>query len=747
VSWGKPPFPLLPAVLREEWGSEQMPEWLAADLNLPIGSTFRELDEDYWQRTNGVVTQRVEFFLRQLLQSRQRRIQNLRVFPYGLPRDFSLEDIVLSVRATNSLKLGGLFWDSAALANVTFGDLFKLKNAGAATVLECACAVENAVGLSDYPPSTNRRELAIDSSPTRDADRPLSSPTTLEASLIRAALMTLRESVTNELWAHQISERDIRFNKLFPPGQGTIPARIDHLMDLPDKALSNRGNAQLGALTIAFRQIQTELARWATLTLEDAALEFLTLALAGIQQDRRWILWRVLHWAGDAEALTLEEAGAILGITRERVRQIESQVTQKIAPLRPLYFPSLDQALSVITENAPMSVSRATGLLKQIGASGLDYHPNSLIAFAEALGRTVDFEIVDVGDDELVARSGTPDELRTVIRVARRLAQASGATSLERLRESLQAHAGLAEPLDWVPKCIRACSSVVFLDEEENWFCFPTIRSTVASTVRKMLSITSPLSVDTIRDGIRKVQKFRESTRPARAVERFPLPKRVLRSLLASDGTFTVSDRDIVAFAALAVHEGTLPPSEKALVDAFEKAGRAVVNRATFFESFQEAGLSMGTAATMLTYSPIIERVGRDQWCLVGRRGELGVLFPSPTPKRADRVVDSGWSRGGELFVRFRAPDAQFSPTLIISIPAATRSYVPEGSYSAETSDGIPVGTITVAEGGRTTGYGRFLRLAGTEGTDVVEVRFATDRMAARLEVVDTDDESETVED
>ena len=382
-----------------------------------------------------------------------------------------------------------------------------------------------------------------------------------------------------------------------------------------------------------------------------------------------------------------------------------------------------------------MTEAEAICVTRQAGPSSIDFHPNSLISFARALSRSVAFELAAVGDGRVVAPPASVGTLRDVVRRARRLAHASGATSLERLHEALSETASREYTPVRLRNQIRAFTSAVFLDAEEEWFCFPNDHDTVATTTLKMLSVTSPLSIDEIRDGVRKVLRFRESSQGDRGTDRFPPSREILALFLASNSKFVVSG-ELVARARPKQSGEVLALSERALLQAFEDGDNSI-HRARAIDYMLAAGFSVGTATTMLTYSPLVQRVGPDTWCLVGRRAQVGAVSPARTRRGRNRIVDFGWSSSGELYLQFRVPDPRTSPTNGIHAPSTARPYLPEGEYAALTADGISSGMVTVAARGRLAGFGRFFRLAGVEPGDIVEVRFSISSKTARLLLVD----------
>ena len=336
-NWGSPPAPLLPSVLRAEWSSEPAPEWIRAELNLAPSTTLGDLGENVWLNHNAAVSNRVDFYLRQLVASRRDQIAPLRVFPQGWPSQLRSDNLGLGLRATNCLKNAELYSDADALSKVTFGRLFAIRNFGVASVLEFACLAEAAMAL----PTAGSSEEEAFSGDALGTDK----ATEARTSLLLARLVELRQAVAKEPWAHDVSEMDVRFRAYFPRGHGTIPSRIDDAMRSIDAFRGKDGEQFVTSLEVAISKIAAEYSRWSLLSVEDCARALLDRLLRrpSATPDRASVLLRVLHWSGDAKSLTLEEAGAILGITRERVRQIEAVILRRLAVMPPISLPAVER--------------------------------------------------------------------------------------------------------------------------------------------------------------------------------------------------------------------------------------------------------------------------------------------------------------------------------------------------------------------------------------------------------------------
>src|SRR5262249_4481844 len=131
-SWGTQLGPLLPRSLRMAWEAEPLPNWIAAELKLPAGSTPSALGKAVWATSCAeALTDRQRNFLLNLVQARRSEIRAIRVFAQPVPYWFDLKDLVLSTRTRNCLINGNLLGETERLSGLTFGELFQIRSMGA----------------------------------------------------------------------------------------------------------------------------------------------------------------------------------------------------------------------------------------------------------------------------------------------------------------------------------------------------------------------------------------------------------------------------------------------------------------------------------------------------------------------------------------------------------------------------------------------------------------------------------------
>jgi hypothetical protein len=102
---------------------------------------------------------------------------------------------------------------------------------------------------------------------------------------------------------------------------------------------------------------------------------------------------------------------------------------------------------------------------------------------------------------------------------------------------------------------------------------------------------------------------------------------------------------------------------------------------------------------------------------------------------RERRVVDFGCTIDGALWVAVRLPrDAGLQ---VFNVPAAISRFVEGRDFAARTESGSPCGKIRVQEYGACYGHAEFLRRAGADEDDILQVSFDLTKGQATLALID----------
>jgi hypothetical protein len=660
--------------------------------------------------------QRIQNFLAFIVQSRRNAISSLVAVDRIWPSALNIGDVPWRRRTRNCLLRVGMQRRLTDLQQITFGDLFAIPSMGALSVLDFACTLE--ATIDEYQLS-----LPASAEPT-----PGAPPSPKGESNFSKLLL----SVLDEPWSDWISERDPRFAGLLPAeSHGTLTERIDRLSSTPETR-----DGDFEALAEATSRVRDRIAELGVMSLEAVLREYLG-ALSGIRDKRLPAVLARLHWDGSENERTLEEAGKMVGVTRERIRQLQSKVLDRLPP-HPVVMPALDTALTVLAANAPIDPSAAAELLKRDRISERAFHPRSLIAAAKACGRTPSLHIEKIRNHELVVLDPAQASAETTIRIAHALARTSGASNVLDVLAEAGGRYEVETTEEQVRQVLQRYGDVEFLDEQ--WFWCPSRSNDFLRTVsRKMLSVASPIEIVVLREGIRRAFKFRGIS--AARMWRMPKvpPRNVLAQYFRAHPDFVLGDGGMVRPARPLDYRSELAGVEQVMVTVLRASPTNVLDRAELLEGCSQRGVTPGSLWVFLSYSPVVERLGPSMWSLRGIRVDPAAVEAirqaNALRPRQKRVIDYGWTAEGLLWIAVRLPeDAQLQ---VFNIPTAVRRFVEGRDFSGQTEAGDPCGRIRVQEYGSCHGHSEFLRRAGADEGDILQVSFDLAKGVASLGLID----------
>jgi hypothetical protein len=335
----------------------------------------------------------------------------------------------------------------------------------------------------------------------------------------------------------------------------------------------------------------------ASVTLEE---ELADLLHAAKLQDRqaRAVAAR-LGWDGEGQR-TLAAAAATEGYSRERVRQLEERV-RDYARWAPAHLSATRRALRLLEDTAPIASVDVAAHLAAGGISRTRFAFSGLLTAAEMIG------VVPVvyERDGIVLRHDQTDVAANTALLARRLVARNGAARLEELTLRL---AGGARP-GTIRRLLDVRPDVAWLDNRRSWFLIRGAASRATRTMRKMLSISRPLSIGEIDHGLRR------SFRPV------SLPLNVVRLVCEAQPWLKVDHAaDTVTTGVPLDRELALSPLEQKLVAIFHQAGPTLTFARTV-RLAEAAGLNPGSIGPYLIHTPIVKRIARDRYALCGSAG------------------------------------------------------------------------------------------------------------------------------
>lgn len=706
---------IIPRRLAEHLDQVPVPSWVADCCSLPRDSTFRAI-AGVPLPTDSAARAAVQFFVAETIRRNIATVVGLRIAP-----DWRISLVPQSVLATLSIRTRTpvrRLLDArgpGSVCDLTYGDLFSFRGLGVKGAIAFGLAIE------DYASSAGATEAGrtMDKNDLPDA----------------AQLSDRLRRLSGEEWTSLVYGSDPRWRALLPVSSASLSETLEQIAEACQPARTGRAHqVSMPFLYPVEVSDPREVQRWLD-AVERQYEQINSLSLEGLLADlfakctlasgtRRDAIMMRLGWKG-TPPVTLEEAGQSIGVTRERIRQLEVK-TRKSLPSAPLLLPALEKALSVLADAAPLQVEAAVQLLMQRGLTKIRFDPQSVIAAATDLGLQPQICLTETKGLMFVTSTEGSSSVARILTVARRKSGASGAVSCADVAALISRDFKAECSADEVARVLAASPS--FRQILSGWFWATDIapgRSRLVNLCRKMLSVTSPISVDRLRDGMKRVFRFRNISSPTQFELRVP-PRAVLEELLKAHPDFSMNGDGRVSCVTPLDYRVELGEGDRVLVDVIRSSPSGVLDRATILSECVKRGLNQQTVNVDLTYSCIIEHVDTNIWTLRGSdinpAAVEALRAANALRPRERRVMDFGWTRSGCLWIGAVVPPAVQS--FVVGCPAGGRPFVAGQKFSAQMHDGTPCGTIGVTDDGTIYGLAPFSQIAGADPGDILVLEF-----------------------
>ncbi len=713
---------MLPLALADKWRHLPLPRWVGECCGLPSNSSVSDLAAVAAPGGDGA-RGALEFYVNELVRSHAEEIAEVLVFPPRIVDGTFIDVTHWPGRPRNLLARVGALSDPKILRSLTYGQLLSIKGAGAKTVVEVGLRAEQlAPGkLSEQPPEVES-----------------ATPLTLD----KVTLDSLRAFAAAD-WADFVYGSDPRFADLIPNNGRSLADLAAILIQIYESASGENSDPMRLQSPIPSRlQSPSDIQKWLgdvrdrtsrldLLKLEDLLTDYLD-RCSTLRGKRRDAILARLGWLGKP-SITLEESGQLLGVTRERIRQIEHKLRQKF-PSTPAYFPALSKALRLLADVAPIEVDKAALLLQTRGVSKAKFSPESVISAAIDLGLEPLIQVTSTKGVQIVARAANTTHVASIITTARRKAGASGVASAPDIAASVSLKSGLECSVEEATRTLDASRRFRRLPGSWYWATdLPIGRNRLVNLCTSMLSVTSPISIARLREGIKREYTFRNSS------DRFDLrvpPAEVLRDFLRDHPDFVVDEHDSVRPTRPLDYRQELGPYDQAIVEVLRSSPSTVLDRATIIRECVARGVNPQSLNVDLTYSCLLEHIDTNIWTLRGSdvnpAAVEAVRQANALRPKEKRVREFGWTRNGCLWIAAVIPP--ITQPFVFGCPQGTRAYLAGQVFAGVMRDSTPCGKIRVTEEGNVHGFSVFQQISGCESGDIVVIEFnLTDQKATLL--------------
>lgn len=332
--------------------------------------------------------------------------------------------------------------------------------------------------------------------------------------------------------------------------------------------------------------------------------------------DRLEAILQRIGWFGDQQ-LTLEETGQLLGVTRERARQIEAKLLKKIST-RPIWTPILAESVDVVRGLLPISEGSFSNTLRGAGLIESSLSLKNYLKALELFSIENPFDQVErFGQNWLIIKDEVEDleflsEIRTLcVKTTSR----HGITNLYEIEEELGLDESDPITIETIRDVVDAVSNLKLVD---NFWVLPAdkeSRNTLRNRLRKILSVANPISIE---DALLLIER---EERPERSLD---VSAAHIAALCVYYPEFIVNGSEITTTVSLRVEDELSDSELIALrqirldggISSFGAIERAIV---------QNGGTRVTTAVT-LRYSPVFLKPERATYIVAGTRMEDAML-------------------------------------------------------------------------------------------------------------------------
>lgn len=624
----------------------------------------------------------------------------------------TIELLPVSEMLLETLKRQG-FKDTQELSALTIKELLDLPAFGARRVLELLAVLDQIQPPEEFGQPSSEAGVRVTQGNTED--------------------MAQLEEVASLLGTDDILLNDIRFRELIAQLR-TRKNSLKEALGALRTGLTSTGSSDPWVLVRpALKQLVMRLKQVREYTLTE---ELLDLLKAITTERKAEIVAKRLGWH-DGHERTLQEVGDLVGLTRERVRQMEARAQQKLTNCS-VFAPSLQRALKLAKASAPCTAATFSDALKEHGLASTTWNPGVLVRAAQYFGIPHGLVLHQNEGTEFLANEGmTPDVFARVRRMSWSHSRTDGAACLVRigfeLSEELERRVSLAE----IRSIVSSMPETRWIDEKSGWYWLGDHgNTTIFNTIRKMLSISKRISMDDLYEGILKSYRMDESV---------VAPKSVILKMLSQVPWIRIKQSSILS-AQPALHwQEVLNGTERIMVQVLKEAG-GVLDHPTWKQRCVALGVSKSTFMVYQGNDALFVRLLQGVWTLRGVEFD-GMKVVEAQKKNAEFKLSLAIAASARRLAQLPLPPKFASSEKILQLYQVTASafknhcvtfarlrHLPAGTRFKVILDSKTLGQVGITDDGRLRGLIPHLKRAGVLPGEAFVAQFDLADHVIRLE-------------
>jgi hypothetical protein len=429
------------------------------------------------------------------------------------------------------------------------------------------------------------------------------------------------------------------------------------------------------------------------------------------------------------EPMTLQQAGEVIGVTRERVRQKQQKLEQSILKSKP-FTPILDKALATLTQVIGANVMQVADVEKRLREEGVlsnDETVKQILRFARLKGRQ-GYQIAGsfIGKPEALVQfeSLTDTQVRKLLD---KMTKEFGAVAFDGLRDALLQTSSADLVDQQLPLALAALGEEIEWLEADSWLRLRRNWNRLRNFAAKILAVAPSIRIGDLRKGLQRHHRIA-----------YVPPTRILGKMLESDlADFKVSfDGKIVSAANPPQPESQLS-SVDLMVYQVLKSNGGVMARIDLETELRAKGMVKGTFHVAIGYSPVFDRIVKGVYAIRGAPLEPSIVdsLASKTVVRTRLDRDYGHLPDGRIYLaqemsKFAVEQAMFGR------PAGLRGYLADRSYAIHVEgDSTPYEVRCSSDQIRFSGHA--LSTYGVEAGDFALLVFDLTKSTVELSVGD----------